>query len=101
MRRWDGGERAMTQEPLEECLRGVLCLTGPTSSSRMPPQTRGALLGEPTCAPVRAPPRSSVVRAVTVDTFSPALRGPRGMEDSVCCDSEAQHHQDILPYFEA
>jgi len=85
----------MTPEAREDRLLGVLCLTARTSISRLPPRTRGALLGEPTCAPVRDPPRSSVVRAVTVDTFSPALRGPRGMEDSACCDSEAQHHQDI------
>jgi hypothetical protein len=91
----------MTPEAREDRLLGVLCLTARTSISRLPPQTRGALLGEPTCAPVRDPPRSSVVRAVTVDAFSPALRGPRGMEDSACCDSEAPHHQDILPYFEA
>lgn len=45
---------------------------------------RGALLGEPACEPVRYQQRPPVVRAVEVDAFSPALRGPRGMEDSAC-----------------
>ena len=45
---------------------------------------RGALLGEPACAPVRDQQRPPVVRAVEVDAFSPALRGPRGMEDRAC-----------------
>ena len=74
----------MTQEAREDRLLGVLCLTARTSIYRLPTQTRGALLGEPACAPVRDPPRPSVVRAVEVDAFSPALRGPRGMEDRAC-----------------
>ena len=85
----------MTPEAREDGLLGVLCLTARTRISRLPLQARGARLAEPTCASVRDPPRPSVVRAVTVDAFSPALRGPRGMEDSACCDSEAQPPQDI------
>ena len=63
----------MTPEARDDRVLGVLFLTAHTSIYRLPPKTRGALLGEPTCAPVRDPPRSSVVRAVTVDAFSPAL----------------------------
>jgi hypothetical protein len=74
----------MTPETRDDRFLGILCLTARTSISWLSPQARGALLGEPTYAPVRDPPRSCVVRAVTMDAFSPALRGPRGMEDSPC-----------------
>jgi hypothetical protein len=70
----------MTPEARDDRLLGILCLTARTSISRLPTTTRGALLGEP----VRYQQRPSVVRAVEVDAFSPALRGPRGMEDRAC-----------------
>jgi hypothetical protein len=91
----------MTQEAHDDRRLGVLCLTARTSVYHLPTTTHGTLLGEPTCEPVRDPQRSSMVGAVAVDAFSPALRGPRGMEDSACFDSEAQHQQDISPCFEA
>lgn len=74
----------MTPEARDDRVLGVLFLTARTSISRLPTTTRGTLLGEPTCAPVRVPQRPPVVWAVAVDAFSPALRGPRGMEDSAC-----------------
>ena len=74
----------MTPEARDDRLLGILCLTARTSISRLPTKTRGALLGEPACEPVRYQQRPAVVRAVEVDAFSPALRGPRGMEDSAC-----------------
>jgi len=74
----------MTQEGRDDRLLGVLFLTARTSICRLPPKTRGALLGEPACEPVRCQQRPSAVRAVEVDAFAPALRGPRGMEDRAC-----------------
>ena len=74
----------MTPEARDDRLLGVLCLTARTRISRLPTTTCGALLGEPPCEPVRDPQRSFVVRAVEMDAFSPALRGPRGMEDRAC-----------------
>ena len=74
----------MTQEARDDRLLGVLFLTARTSIYRLPTKTRGARLGEPACEPVRCPQRPPVVRAVEVDAFSSALRGPRGMEDRSC-----------------
>ena len=74
----------MTPEARDDRLLGILCLTARTSIVRLLTTTRGALLGSPACAPVRYQQRPPVVRAVEVDAFSPALRGPRGMEDSAC-----------------
>ena len=74
----------MTQEARDARLLGVLFLTARTSIYRLSTKTCGALLGSPACAPVRCQQRPPVVRAVEVDAFSPALRGPRGMEDRAC-----------------
>jgi hypothetical protein len=74
----------MTQEARDDRLLGVLCLPARTRIDRLPTTTRGARLGEPACEPVRCPQRPPVVRAVAVDAFAPALRGPRGMEDRAC-----------------
>ena len=49
----------MTPEARDDRVLGVLFLTAHTSIYRLPPKTRGALLGEPTCAPVRYQQRSS------------------------------------------
>ena len=68
-RTWAGarGERTeaslhLTQEARDDRLLGVLFLTAHASISRLPPQTRGALLGSPTstsrCRP-RPPCRAS------------------------------------------
>ena len=65
------------------------------------PRRAARMLGEPACEPVRYQQRPPVVLAVAVDAFSPALRGPRGMEDRACCESEAQPHQGISRCFEA
>ena len=49
----------------------------------------------------RAREMPAVGRAVEVDAWAPVLSGPRGREERACCASEAPHHQDISPSFEA
>ena len=75
----------MTPEARDDRLLGVLCLTARTSISRLPTTDARRAAGR---ARMRASQMTRSGRPwcgpLTVDAFSPALRGPRGMEDRAC-----------------